>query len=317
MARTLSVLTGILLFLPRLFFDLDDPIGIPQERPSVVSTYDFLVVGAGSSGSVVAARLADTGAKVLVVEAGSDGTKLTDIPAAVGATLGTSLDWQYKTRADGRSCLGSQDGECLWHSGKVVGGGSTVNGMLYVRGDQEDYDAWHRRGNPGWAWKDVLPYFKRSEDQQNPVYARDRAHHGVGGPMAIGDIAFKTPLADAFLQAGRRYGFPIKDINTGNATGFTFMQAAIKDGTRQSTARAFLQPSLRRGRKLTVLPETTVERILWDKSSPPRAVGLQVVRRGSRRRLWARKEIVVSGGVVGSAKLLLLSGVGPSQDLAR
>merc|ERR1740123_2718824 len=115
--------------------------------------------------------------------------------------------------------------------------------MLYVRGDQEDYDAWERRGNPGWAWQDVLPFFK-------------------------------APLSDAFLSAGRRQGFPVRDINTGNATGFTFMQANIKRGKRQSTAKAFLRPSLRQGKPLTVLTEATVDRLVWGGGQSPKAVGV-------------------------------------------
>ena len=166
--------------------DLDDPIGVAQVKPvELKSSYDFIVVGAGSSGSVVADRLAESGASVLLLEAGTDGTYLTEIPAAVGATLGSSLDWSYRTQADGRSCLGMKGDQCLWHAGKVIGGGSTVNGMLYVRGDQEDYDTWERKGNPGWGWKDVLPYFKKSEDQQNPQYARNTELYLVGGQLPI------------------------------------------------------------------------------------------------------------------------------------
>jgi len=316
-ARLQSFILGIVLFLPNLFFDLDDPIGIPQEKPSVVSAYDFIVVGAGSAGSVVAARLANAGKSVLVLEAGSDGSLLTEIPAAVGATLGSSLDWQFLTEPDNRACLGSKNGQCLWHAGKVVGGGSTVNGMLYVRGDREDYDAWERRGNPGWGWKDVLPFFKASEDQLNPYYARDSLHHSVGGPLPVGDVAFKTPLSDAFLNAGKRQGFPVRDINTGNATGFTFMQANIKRGKRQSTAKAFLRPSLQKGIRLTVLTEARVDRLVWEGRQTPKVAGVVYKRRGELKRVWARKEVIISAGVVGSPKLLLLSGIGPRQDLAR
>ena len=307
-------LLGVLAFLPNLFFDLDDPIGIPQEHPTLLPSYDFLIVGAGSSGCAVAGRLAQAGATVLLLEAGTDGSKVTEVPAAVGATLGGSLDWQFLTTADNSSCLGMEDGQCLWHAGKVVGGGSTVNGMLYVRGDREDYDAWERAGNPGWGWDSVLPFFKLSEDQLSPAYARDKAHHSVGGPLPVGDVAFKTPLSDAFLQSGREQGFPVRDINTGNSSGFTFMQATIARGKRQSSAKAFLRPALATGR-LTVLTQATVLRLLWDRRGP-RARGVEVERRGRRLRFHANKEVVLSAGVVGSAKLLLLSGVGPRYDLA-
>jgi len=312
---TLQTLTGLLTLLPRVLKDLDDPVGVAQVKPVALhGSYDFIVVGAGSSGSVVAARLAESSASVLLLEAGTDGSYLTDIPAAVGATLGSSLDWAYLTQADGQSCLGMQGDQCLWHAGKVVGGGSTINGMLYVRGDQEDYDAWERRGNPGWGWEDVLPYFKKSEDQLNTHYARNTKFHSVGGRLPIGDIGFKTPLSDTFLQAGEYLGFPVKDINTGNSTGFTVMQATIKDGKRFSSAKSFLKPIIGNP-NLSVLPEAFVEKLLVSSKHGVRAEGVVFTRQGRRYRVKARKEVIVSSGVVGSPKLLMLSGIGPRHHL--
>jgi len=312
---SLPALVGLLTLLPRILKDLDDPIGVAQVKPvELKSSYDFIVVGAGSSGSVVAARLAESGASVLLLEAGTDGTYLTEIPAAVGATLGSSLDWSYRTQADGRSCLGMKGDQCLWHAGKVIGGGSTVNGMLYVRGDQEDYDTWERKGNPGWGWKDVLPYFKKSEDQQNPQYARNTKFHSVGGRLPIGDIGYKTPLSDAFIDAGRYMGYPVKDINTGNATGFTVMQATIKNGKRFSSAKSFIKPVIGKP-NLSVLPEAFVERLMMSSKYGTKAEGVVFSRKGQRYRVRARKEVIVSSGVVGSPKLLMLSGIGPRHHL--
>jgi len=306
---------AILTLVPRFLLDLDDPIGVQTVGPiNLRKEYDFIVVGAGSSGCVVAGRLAATSASVLLLEAGTDGTLLTEIPASVGATLGGPLDWSYLTNPDGRSCLGMEGDQCLWHSGKVLGGGSTINGMLYVRGNQEDYDTWERLGNPGWGYQDVLPFFKKSEDQLNPAYARDTFHHSTGGPLPVKEPSFKTPLADAFLQAAKYLGFPIKDINVGDSAGFTHMQATIKDGKRFSTAKAFLRPVIDRP-NLTVLTEALVEKVLFSRDHHPRATGVIFSWRGKQHIVRCRKEVIVSGGVVGSPKLLMLSGIGPKEHL--
>jgi len=311
----LQTIIGLITLGPRLLKDLDDPVGVAQVKPvDLKSYYDFIVIGAGSSGSVVAGRLAETSASVLLLEAGTDGTYLTEIPAAVGATLGTSLDWSYLTQPDGLACRGMKGDQCLWHAGKVVGGGSTINGMLYVRGDKEDYDAWERKGNPGWGWDDVLPYFKKSEDQQNKNYARNTKFHSVGGRLPISDIGFRTPLSDTFLRAGQRKGFPVRDINTGNSTAFTVMQATIKDGKRFSSAKSFLKPVINKP-NLSVLPEAFVEKLIMSSKQGPRAEGVVFTRKGKRYRVRARKEVIVSCGVVGSPKLLMLSGIGPRDHL--
>jgi len=309
-----TMLFNLLTFIPRLKYDIDDPIGVREVGPlNLDKHYDFIVVGGGSSGCVVAARLAEVGAHVLLLEAGGDGTYLSEIPAAVGATLGGEMDWSYLTTADGRSCLGMKKDECLWHAGKVLGGGSVVNGMLYVRGDREDYDSWGRAGNPGWYWDQVLPYFKKSQDQLREEYARNTAAHSTGGPLPTGDVAFKTPLSDQFLRAGHYAGYPVRDINAGNNTGFTFMQATIKDGKRFSTAKAFLKPLLGRS-NLKIVTQAFVDRILISPKSK-RAYGVTFTRLGQRYTVHSRKEVIVSSGVVGSPKLLLLSGVGPAHHL--
>ena len=320
MVLNLLTITSVLTVLPRLISDLDDPIGVKE----VFSTppraqYDFIVVGAGSAGSVVAGRLAQTGVTVLVLEAGEDGSYLTDIPGTVGSNLGTSQDWSYLTQPDGRSCLGMKGDQCLWHAGKMLGGGSAINGLLYVRGDSQDYDTWAGLGNPGWSWREVLPYFKKSEDQLNPRYAQDRRHHSVGGPIPVSDLAWRTPLSDAFVRAGHRAGFPVRDLNSGNATGFTVMQTNIRDGKRVSSAKGFLKPVADRP-NLDILTHSLVERILFSggyQGVPRRVKGVVFRRNGERFTVRARKEVILSAGVIGTPKILLLSGIGPREDLAR
>ena len=315
----LRLLTSILTLFPRILFDLDDPIGVGQVKPSSLRPeYDFIVIGSGASGSVVAARLSEVPhVSVLLLEAGSDGTLLSLVPAGVGATLNSPLDWAYLTSPDRKrnSCLGMVRGQCLWHAGKVLGGGTSVNGMLYVRGDKEDYNTWAARGNPGWGWEDVLHYFKKSERQTNPQYGADTRHHNDRGPMSVSDLRYRTPLSDAFIRAGQEAGFPVRDINTGNGTGFTVMQTMMDNGKRVSSARAFLKPVLDRP-NLTVLTNSLVTRILFSRSEKvPRASYVLFTRDGVQHKVRARKEIIVSAGVVETPKLLMLSGVGPKYDL--
>lgn len=252
---------------------------------------------------------------MLLLEAGGDGTLLSLVPAGVGATLNSDMDWQYKTRADGRSCLGMRRGQCLWHAGRVLGGGSSINGMLYVRGDQEDYDTWSARGNPGWSWSEVLPYFRKSERQTNPEYAADTINHGARGPMSVSDLRWQTPLAEAFIASGHEKGFPVKDVNTGNATGFTVMQTCMENGKRVSTARAFLKPILERP-NLTIMTNSRAVKLKFSYSSQvPKVVGVEVKRNGRIFYVKARKEVILSAGVVETPKLLMLSGIGPRQHL--
>ena len=311
---------SIMTLFPRLLLDFDDPIGVPEVKPaSLRSEYDFIVVGSGASGSVVAARLSEVPrVSVLLLEAGSDGTLLSLVPAGVGATLNSPLDWGYLTSPDQKrnSCLGMVRGQCLWHAGKVLGGGTTINGMLYVRGDQEDYNTWAARGNPGWGWEDVLHYFKKSERQTNPGYAADTRHHNSRGPMSVSDLRYRTPLSDAFIRAGKEAGFPVRDINTGNGTGFTVMQTMMDSGKRVSSARAFIKPVLDRP-NLTVLTNSLVTRILFSRSNDgvPRASHILFTRDGIQYKVRARKEIILSTGVVETPKLLMLSGVGPRYEL--
>lgn len=314
-----NYLISVLTLLPRLLHDLDDPVGVSEVKPDqLASSYDFIVVGAGSTGSVVAARLSEQPqVSVLLLEAGGDGTLLSLLPAGIGATLNSDMDWQYLTRPDGRTCLGMVHGQCLWHAGRALGGGSSINGMQYVRGDREDYDTWQALGNDGWGWEEVLEYFKKSEQQTNAQYARDSAHHGTRGPLPVSDLRYTTPLAQSFLAAGQQAGFPVRDLNAGNATGFTVMQVNMDSASKRvSSARAFLKPALDRP-NLTILTQARVEKILFSGHSgaQPRASGVVVSRLGHRFTVGARREVIVSGGVVETAKLLMLSGVGPRWHL--
>jgi len=310
------------LLLPKLVLEVDDPIGIRiYESPDLLAEgYDFIVVGGGSTGCVVASRLSENPAnKVLLLEAGGDGSLITEVPALVGTAYNNpTLDWAYKTEPESASCLAMNDRKCSWHRGKAIGGTSAINGMLYIRGSRHDYDEWARLGNRGWSYRDVLPFFKKSENQLNPRYARDTVHHARGGPLPVSTPTYKTPLSDAFLNAAKWLGYDVLDVNSASSYGFTHMQITAKDGKRFSTAKAFLRPALKRP-NLHVILKARVTKVLLDKYN--RAYGV-VFQKGDifkRRETYvarAKREVVLSAGAVVSPQLLMLSGIGPAGHLA-
>ena len=224
------------------------------------SVYDYIVIGAGSAGCVVANRLsADPGNKVLLLEAGgSDKSVYIQMPAAtyIKAIGNLKYDWMYPTEPDpttgGRATTLSR--------GRVMGGSSSINGMIYIRGFPQDYDGWEARGNPGWGWKDVLPLFKRQEDNERG--ASD--YHGVGGPLSVSDIRELHPLAKIFMAAAQARNIPFNDdLNGSMIDGLGYAQATQRKGWRNSAARAFIDP-VRQRMNLSVLTHVTARRLLFE-----------------------------------------------------
>ncbi|XP_049840244.1 glucose dehydrogenase [FAD, quinone]-like [Schistocerca gregaria] len=299
-------------------YDLLDPESRPIEmQPDMLlDSYDFIIVGAGSAGAVLANRLSEVDEwTVLLVEAGGDETEISDVPVLAAYLQLSKLDWQYKTEPQGTACLGMRNGRCNWPRGKVLGGSSVLNYMLYVRGNHHDYDAWEAAGNPGWGSRDVLHYFRKSEDQRNPYLARS-PYHGTGGYLTVQEAPWHTPLAAAFVEAGVEMGYHNRDINGEFQTGFMVAQGTTRRGSRCSTSKAFLRPARLRP-NLHVLTYSQVTRVLIDPRKK-RATGIQYVRDGEGRRLrsvLARREVVLSAGSIGSPQLLMLSGVGPAAHL--
>lgn len=205
-------------------------------------------------------------------------------------------------------------GRCNWPRGKVVGGSSVLNYMMYVRGNRYDYDAWEAQGNPGWAGKDVLPYFKKSEDQQNPYLARTN-FHSTGGYLTVGEAPWHTPLAAAFVQAGVELGYENRDINGETQTGFMIAQGTIRRGSRCSTGKAFLRP-IRLRKNLHITMNSLVTRVLIDPVTKV-AYGVEFFREGHYHTITATKEVILSGGSINSPQLLMLSGIGPQEELVR
>jgi choline dehydrogenase len=270
-----------------------------------VAAFDTIVVGGGSAGCVLAARLSEDRAhRVLLLEAGGpDRHPHIHVPAAFWKLFKGPSDWGYLTEEQPH--LGGR--RLYWPRGKVLGGSSSLNAMIYIRGHRSDYDGWRDRGNPGWGYADVLPYFKRAENQERGA----SAYHGVGGPLEVADLRCPTSLSRAFLEACSEAGIPHnEDFNGADQEGAGFYQVTQKGGKRCSAATAYLLPA--RGRpNLTVVTGGLVTRILFEGT---RAVGVEYVHGGVVARARAG-EVILCGGAVSSPQLLLLSGVGPPAHL--
>ncbi|XP_019769845.2 glucose dehydrogenase [FAD, quinone] isoform X1 [Dendroctonus ponderosae] len=297
-------------------YELLDPEARPIDVPTdqLLDKYDFIVVGAGSAGAVVANRLSEIEQwKVLLLEAGGDETEISDVPLMAGYLQLSQLDWQYKSEPQGQACLGMNNGRCNWPRGKVIGGSSVLNYMLYLRGNKKDYDIWESLGNPGWGSKDALHYFKKSEDNQNPYLAKTH-FHSKGGYLTVSEPPFRTPLVAAFIEGGKQLGYKNRDINGQYQTGFMMAQGTVRHGSRCSTGKGFLRP-IRLRPNLHVAMKSHVTRVLIDPISKV-AFGVEFIRDGKLHRVRATKEVILSAGAVNSPQLLMLSGVGPSSDLA-
>jgi len=282
----------------------------------LLRSYDFIIVGAGSAGSVVANRLTENPDwKVLLVEAGGDETEISDVPALAAYLQLGRMDWKYKTEPQpGRACLGHTDQRCNWPRGKVLGGSSVLNYMLYVRGNRADYDSWEAAGNPGWGYRSALHYFKKSEDNRNP-YLAATPYHGTGGYLTVQEAPWRTPLATAFVEAGVEMGYDNRDGNGEFQTGFMVPQGTIRRGSRCSTSKAFLRP-VRHRPNLHVSTNSQVLKVLIDNKSKA-AFGVRLKRGEATYTVLARKEVILSAGTLNTAQLLMLSGVGPASHLSQ
>ncbi|KAK2580030.1 hypothetical protein KPH14_012317 [Odynerus spinipes] len=309
-----SVLTAALVYFHYEVLDNEaPPIDVPSEE--LLPSYDFVVVGGGSAGAVVASRLSEIeNWNVLLLEAGGQETDISDVPLLAGYLQLTQLDWQHKTEAEGSYCLAMENGRCNWPRGKVIGGSSVLNYMLYLRGNKKDYDIWEQQGNPGWGSREVLYYFKKSEDNQNPYLTRT-PYHSTGGYLTVQEAPWHTPLAAAFVQAGQEMGYENRDINGEHQTGFMIAQGTIRRGSRCSSAKAFLRPARLR-KNLHVALNSHVTRVLIDPISK-KTYGVEFVRDERVFRIRAKKEVIVSGGSINSAQLLMLSGLGPKEHLVQ
>jgi choline dehydrogenase len=268
---------------------------------------DYVIVGAGSAGCVLADRLsADPANKVAVLEAGGDDDWIWfHIPVGYLFAIGNPrADWMFRTEAQ----PGLNGRELSYPRGKVIGGSSAINAMIYMRGQAADYDGWRQLGLAGWGWSDLLPCFLRQEDH----FEGASPLHGEGGPWRVDEPRMRWEILDAFIEAAARLGIPkVSDFNTGTNEGVGYFQVNQKNGRRWSAARGFLKPALKRPNlRLILKAETT--RVLFD---GPRAVGVEYRTAEGLKRIMADREVILSAGAVASPKILQLSGVGPGEAL--
>lgn len=267
--------------------------------------YDYIIIGAGTAGCILANRLsADGKSSVLILEAGGPNRTLEEkIPAAFYKQFKTKRDWNYYTEPqphmNGRSLY--------WPRGKAFGGSSAINAMIYIRGNRRDYDHWAELGNEGWSFEDVLPYFRKSENFEGGA----DLYHGAGGPINVVTHRHPNALTEVFVDAATRLGFPHNpDFNRAEQEGFGRLHVNQKNGERQSAADAFLRPVLKRP-NLTAVPYATASHVIMHGKT---AVGVEYMHENQLKQVYG-KEIILSGGAINSPQLLMLSGIGPAEHL--
>jgi choline dehydrogenase len=265
--------------------------------------FDYVIIGAGSAGCVLANRLSASGKNtVLVLEAGgSDRRFWIQTPIGYGKTFfDPAVNWMYTTEKD----PGINNRQSYWPRGKVLGGSSSINAMVYIRGQAADYDDWRDLGNDGWGWDEVLPYFIKAETWSNG----GNQYRGADGPLHVSNVSSQHhPLCQRFFSAASECGFEFNpDFNGANQEGVGYYQITTRNGRRMSAARAYLHPALKRD-NCNVITRAHVTRILFDHNS---ATGVEFLQGGQRRRVKARREVIVSAGSINSPQVLQLSGIG-------
>jgi len=271
---------------------------------------DYVIVGAGSAGCAMAYRLAEAGKSVLVIEhGGTDAGPFIQMPGALSYPMNMKrYDWGYQSEPEPH--LGGRRLACP--RGKVIGGSSSINGMVYVRGHARDFDHWRDQGADGWGYADVLPYFKRMENWTDAGHGGDADWRGTDGPLHVTRGTMSNPLTRAFIEAGGQAGYRLtSDYNGAQQEGFGPFEMTVKDGQRWSAAKAYLRPALQR--ENCDLVRGLVQRVVIEEG---RAVGVEMLRKGQREVVRARAEVILAASSINSPKLLMLSGIGPAAHLS-
>ncbi|CAG9792400.1 unnamed protein product [Diatraea saccharalis] len=274
--------------------------------------YDFIVVGAGSAGCVIANRLSEV-KKWKSSEAGPEEPDVTSVPAFAPVLGNSNIDWRYRTQPEELTCRAHRGQTCPWFSGRVMGGSSSINYLVYMRGNKRDYDDWAALGNYGWSYDDVLPYFKKSENNQD-IEAKDEIYHGVDGPLTVERFTYLDKNVAMIVKAFHETGLPLVDFNGEQQIGTMTTQATSKDGKRMSSNSAFIRPVRHKRSNLFVRSNAQVTKILIHRHKKI-AYGVKYMRNGVWHEVRALKEVVLSAGALNSPRILMLSGIGPEKTL--
>lgn len=288
---------------------------IDEVKGTRQSEFDFIIVGAGTAGCALASRLSENPSwKVLLLEAGRQENLLMDIPVLVNfLQLNPDVNWGYQPQSSNTSCLAMNKNRCNWPRGRVMGGSSVLNYMIYTRGNRRDYDKWAAMGNTGWSFADVLPYFIKVEN--TVIKNAAPGWRGRGGPITVSEVPWKSQSARHFVRAGQEIGMPYVDYNGPSQVGVSYLQTSTKNGARASSNVGYLYPIKNRP-NLIIRKMSMVTKVLIDPNTRA-AIGVRYLRNNKYYNAFARKEVILSAGAINSPQLLMLSGVGPAKHLRK
>ncbi|XP_075157435.1 glucose dehydrogenase [FAD, quinone]-like [Haematobia irritans] len=285
-----------------------------NDAPRQNAEYDFIIVGSGPAGCVLANRLSENPKwQVYLIEAGGVETIPHDIPIMAAYLQGTHSNWGYKSEPQNQACFGMHNNECALPRGKILGGTSSINYMIYNRGNRRDFDRWAEFGNEGWSYDEVLPYFLKSENA-NLKGLEGSPYHNHSGPLSVEDVAFRTSAVKAYVQAAQEAGHARTDYNGESQMGVSFVQATTRNGHRHSAFASYIRPIRSTRKNLHIVTLARVTKVLIDPETK-QAYGVRLLYRNTLYTIRARKEVILSAGAFNSPQILMLSGIGPGDNL--